>query len=124
MTEQTERIHLTEELALKCMREAVDEYGSDYVYQSPDMACMYVYNGEASCLIGQVLVRAGVPVTAFGGGTINTCTIDRIVAYLPVTLSEHLVRALRDAQGAQDGGACWGEALEVLEAKLDRGYSA
>jgi hypothetical protein len=114
----TERIHLTEELALKHMRKAVAEYGSDYVYQSYNgSTCLYVFGDKPSCLVGQVLVRAGVPVEAFTPFA-NSNRIGAVVEDLPVDISSPLVAALAVAQDVQDNGRTWGEALWRFETVL------
>jgi hypothetical protein len=111
MTEQTEQIHLTKELALEYMREAVDEYGAGFVYDPPDGTCVYTQNGKASCLIGQVLVRAGVPIEAFEDSGANFARLDYAVLQLPAEISGDLIEALLIAQDTQDIGRTWGEAL-------------
>ena len=108
------QIHLTEELAHRYMREAVIEYGEDFVYEAPlgvnrQRTCVYVSDNKASCLIGQVLVRAGVPIEEFG--PVNNLRIERAIKALSVLASHPLIYALAVAQDVQDCGRTWGEAL-------------
>jgi len=99
--------------------EVVAEFGEDYVYpeehkaqciNSEEPACMYVHDGKPSCLVAQILVRFGVPVSLLmfwenrGAYVVSqevTECEDQVASFLSVL------------QGRQDGGVSWGEALKV-----------
>lgn len=105
----------TEQYVLRLMEEAVALKGSDYVYghipaDEDDQAgsCRYIVDGQPSCIVGHVLVAAGVEpaeVTRHEGGAAFS-----IVPHL-TGWPQEVVDALDSAQKAQDGGLSWGEAL-------------
>lgn len=100
------------------------EFGEDYVYPgSKDKACYYVANGQPSCLVGQVLYRLGVPIETLE-------EYDEVGSVFELSNSEYsldgktalerggvsvgddrVLNILDSAQGWQDQGKTWGEAV-------------
>lgn len=125
------------ETARKHLAAAIELKGADYVYQSvpsPADNCLYLeyariehhmdddghevttYVDPAcpSCLIGYVLAAMGVPfeqITRHEGE-------NALEAAKGVFHSEIVRTALLKAQGKQDGGDTWGEAVEEFEAYI------
>ncbi|HEX2242265.1 MAG TPA: hypothetical protein VHK27_03220 [Gammaproteobacteria bacterium] len=83
--------------------------------------CAYVLDGKPSCLIGCALVLAGVPIERFDE-RVNTCRISATVIddnnqeltvpeYLGVNLTHKALMLFSAAQGKQDNGMAWGDAI-------------
>jgi hypothetical protein len=110
---------LTCDRAVELAYEVLDEFGEAYVYptehkrvehEGSTPSCVYVHDENPSCLVGQILYRHGVSVedlaaNEFKGGW---------------TVSERLANAdfyarffLDVAQGKQDSGMSWGEAVRL-----------
>lgn len=123
-------IELTADKARQYMREAVEDAGADYVYRQHHSECLYVVGGEPACLIGHVLIKAGVGVEEF-----PTREGDDPLGLLGfregqkgrarereqlsgIAANESVARALTAAQEMQDAGATWGSALEEFEQDL------
>lgn len=118
------KLDLTYDNVKRLMRDAVLERGKDYTYPAEEMlssgkGCAYaVYeNGlprGPSCIVGNVLVRAGLPVSALpqfenrGAYMVVTELADRGRA----EVDHHAaIDALDTAQMRQDHGETWGEAF-------------
>lgn len=119
MTELPE-IHIDAARALELLAAVVAEHGPDTVYLVPEdrKKCLYAHGTVCGCLVGHALHRAGLTMdelalmdiedTAEGLGTgIRD-------AWIPARVQ--LTGAAREvfevAQGAQDKGKRWGEALD------------
>jgi hypothetical protein len=106
--------HLSDIGALELAREAYELTLShpDFIYQPPplgdDIACVYVHDGEGSCLFGQAFVNLGVDPEELLG--INVLGIDNLIDAEDDTFA--------DVQGAQDVGVAWGD--ESVQDKLRR----
>lgn len=121
------KLDLSRDNVKRLMREAVLERGEDYSYPEEEKrryagqpTCTYAkYNKDnepvgCSCIVGDVLVRAGLPVTMLprfenkgaqlvadllaGDGLVNDLSGQR---------------ALAEAQFKQDAGSTWGEAFQA-----------
>jgi len=119
--EQGTRITLA--IVTELLHRAVEEKGAGYVYpRSTDFEtrCLYVENGAPSCIVGHVLVEAGLPVevvamldTFNGNGWGGGVGAGRL-AELPFkryNISLPAASVLAIAQAEQDAGATWGEAV-------------
>jgi hypothetical protein len=106
---------------------AVALKGEDYVYPRRETSedeigwggCDYIRDGQPSCIVGHVLVAAGVDPTALSleeGQSAWTVT-----ARLLPEWGTDIQRALDSAQSAQDQGMTWGEALEAFKEELNKG---
>jgi hypothetical protein len=112
--------------ALRLLREVVGER-PDHVYMPPGgegTACRYVHRGKPSCLVGHVLARHGFTAE-------QLAALDDIVSalllpqYFPGLVTEDAAQILLYAQGMQDAGHTWGEALTAAEETARRrGVSA
>lgn len=109
---------LTEEIVTPIIRELVSEFGADYVYKKEEreadeeVICSYQENGKPSCIVGHVLDRAGVE---YNPGWEDTLAWDILE---PGGASETIYAALTCAQGIQDAGKTWGEALNAYEQQV------
>lgn len=116
---------------------AIEEKGADYRYQMPTQVdpetgdewqdCVYVADGQPSCLVGHVLVMAGVPMPSIlpYEGTSADATWGSLMDGTPPTTyvrgeSSVVAQALWAAQQAQDNGKTWGEALEAFDKTVKR----
>jgi len=97
--------------------EVVSERGPGYVYRESN--CVYVKNGAPSCLVGAVLDRAGVPLSAMAdefnlaaaGHLLRTLERRRVIR-LPEGEGGAALITFADAlQDAQDDRDPWGTAL-------------
>lgn len=111
----------THDEVVEAIEAAVQAAGPDFTYRSlpgPDdtAKCWYVYGGQPSCLVGQVLHRLGVSVEMLS--TLEDRSVRAAVRVLAdhgvLTLSSETIIALRVAQAKQDGGSSWGEALRAF----------
>lgn len=110
---------LTYERALELARKIVSEFGEDYVYPENHKergasaasapSCMYVHDGQPSCLVGHVLYRHGVSIKDL---------VDREflsaweVAAGLVASDEKTRQFLEAVQVAQDKGTTWNQAVD------------
>lgn len=116
----------TREYVTRLMEEAVALKGEDYVYEMPRnkegdvIGCSYIHNDQPSCIVGHVLVAAGVDpdqLHQHEGVAAENLTIRVQLWDTDYTMS----RALNAAQEAQDSGETWGEALRVFKEELEKG---
>lgn len=138
--------HLDLDTTRALLAAAVAERGADYVYPSVSLdpgneerptpgACFYLtyeetptnakalnasYKNESGCLAGNVLMRAGVTADWLHGHESRPVSNLLHQLYEEGTIHhDPIVRdALRVAQGAQDKGATWGEAVKEFEAAV------
>jgi len=116
-------IQLTVDNVLRTMEEVVSEYGADYVYRTDSsVQCVYVADGEPSCLVGHVLHRLGVPTEALfhlgdrsgvsqdAKGLVHALVREGYAAPVPSSPFGPIA-VLMEAQWRQDTGSTWGEAL-------------
>jgi hypothetical protein len=116
---ERDMINLTYDKAVSLIREAIAEKGEDYVYEKIDDGCYYVHGGQPSCLVGHVLVRAGVNMDlleAEGGLYDAHGYADALCGELEregiLTAGRRTIRLLNEVQYNQDRGVSWGAALE------------
>lgn len=121
-------IHIDKETALAELRAVVTEFGDDYVYGGDIDGCVYVLDGQPSCIVGQVLHRVGVPITtletfdtaSFEGESAPVSELQRkdLLTAASIALDSDAFEVLRVAQKYQDNGHTWGTALAeaVVEA--------
>jgi hypothetical protein len=102
---------------------AVALKGEDYVYpiavdgESTEWGgCDYVRDGQPSCIVGHVLVAAGVPPEQLSRheGT----SASNVVRSLKPEWGEEVGVALDSAQELQDSGSTWSEALKAFKMRL------
>jgi hypothetical protein len=57
---------LTEANVTDVLRQIIEEYGADHVYEPPGLVCVYVEQSaegsKPSCIIAQILTRLGLPL--------------------------------------------------------------
>lgn len=105
--------------AVELLKEVAEER-PDFVYAPPNDqgACVYVHEGEPSCIVGHVLVRMGVPTehldfdvpdnipTAIG-------LLSRLEETGLVDVNSDDAWVLERAQREQDSGVPWGKAVKM-----------
>lgn len=108
MNVQTIKVDLARAVAL--LREVVAEYGEEFIYDGSTAAdCVYMRDGEPSCLVGHALYRAGERVFEEG-----MCPS---LAARTVNVTSSADAVFSAAQDRQDNGATWGEALAAALAR-------
>ena len=113
--------------AVELLSQVVEEYGRDHVYVSPRGGpyCFYVHDGQPSCLIGHVLMRAGFALDLIAeldhSFEMPNATAFSLVADLIHQRSgfegvtEHVCGVLGQAQTLQDLGYTWGKILDEVK---------
>lgn len=115
--------------ALELLCDVVDG-NEDFVYhEDPRVGmCRYVLDGQPSCLVGHVLVRAGWTVEQVADldpvrdGYIYTGGVSagELFGTFPEYFTVDAVRVLAAAQSAQDMQSSWGEALEYARSRFEK----
>lgn len=108
------------------LAEAVAEKGADYVYLidgSGTGDCNYLTYCDGaptgpSCLVGHVLVKAGVPMDLIAKAEGQNA--EYALRTVGVDVTEGMACALNQAQSAQDAWDTWGKAVEEFESSLLR----
>lgn len=105
--------------------EAVVLNREDYVDQRAQdgLICKYQIGGKASCIVGQVLSRLGVPVDVLdamdrGGEPAFGDDGNVILLQAGFEVTEAASVALQDAQSVQDNKGNWGDALNAARVVL------
>jgi hypothetical protein len=126
MTTNPGYLHMSDvslETVLDTLRDVV-RGREDYVYTRPDTAnpqgpvCLYVHPSddptrqEPGCLVGHVLYRLGVPLSALAEHEGHRASI--VVTRL-TDCDPKIAYMLDRAQRAQDDSETWGDALEQAE---------
>lgn len=119
-------IEITPDVVRAELGKLVDEHGENYVYTSKHGQCVYVRNGEGSCLVGKMLINLGVPVERLAaadivmGGVGARELLPDLAREGLIKIDAKSVKALMYAQSDQDFSETWGtalrSALEVLDA--------
>lgn len=96
----------------------------DFVYpRNPDQApaCLYVRDGEGSCIIGQAFVRIGFPVEEVAEFDLcATSFVGKILEELGVEYGSPLSDWAINIQGQQDEGTMWSDALRYADERFGR----
>ncbi len=120
-------IELNRSLVDTYLDEAVAEFGEDYVYSQGDYgSCDYVRDGAPSCLVGQVLAKAGVPLERLkeadqgqhGGGVAANDLIVGLGEEGVLSYDSQVIRLLFEAQYRQDSGYTWGASVQLARNAL------
>ena len=111
-------IEITKAVVNTVLPEIVAEHGRDYIYYAGPSGCVYVHNGEPSCLIGHFLHRLGVSLERLkaadestDGGTSASDLLRQLQDEGVVDVESHrVIHALSVIQSEQDSEVCWGQA--------------
>lgn len=106
--------------ALEALRKAVEERGEDYVDRDAVIegggGCVYVRNGQPSCIVGTALAIAGVPAGDMNYPRLGVIgLVGRLSGRGIAGFSSGATGVLREAQLAQDSGKPWGDALAAAK---------
>lgn len=111
--------HLTRSDVLDLMAQAVADKPEGYVYQNTtsfegDPACLYSHGDKPGCLVGDVLHRAGVPLSSLDGwkGSWGSPLRYRLVREHGIALDEDAYFTLRKVQLRQDVREPWSVILD------------
>lgn len=119
----------SKDLVLVAARAVVEEFGPHYLYRAPfGNSCVYTYpndEGEErpSCLVGQILVRLGIPLEAVAELDGAWFEVEEELEHRGYRFTSEASRALTAAQTVQDMAvdapgeidATWGAALRAAE---------
>lgn len=101
---------LTLQKAISLAREIVEGH-EDYVYEMVAGACVYVHDGQCSCLVGWVLHAHGVSLEELKERNLGSiCSRTGPLGDLPF-VTKDAAQFLVDLQETQDRSNPWGEAL-------------
>ncbi len=129
---------ITYQDALAALRAAVAEKGEDYVYEKVGAddginSCVYkTENNEPSCIVGNALVRLGVPIRSLPsprGLQTNAKALLGYTAYYSrpalrgVRATVFAANLFDSVQVLQDEGMPWGEAVEQGALEIPDGDS-
>lgn len=101
---------------LKCEVLSIASANPDFVYEIPNGGagvCLYVHDGEPSCLIGRALWNLRIINASMETGLHNDESFDRLAEYLKLDLDSEEIRWLRNVQYHQDRGRSWGYAVSA-----------
>ena len=106
-------------MALEALNAAVDEKGSDYVYEGGRMSRTYVAYDEPSCIVGNALHRLGVSISTLtemdrrtiDGAAISSRKVLEVLEGSGFILDNDAVMLLATAQVMQDAEIPWGDAV-------------
>jgi hypothetical protein len=111
---------LTYDRAVELAREVVAEFGEDYLYPEDHKrgeierdgisSCVYVHDGKPSCLVGQILHKHGVSLEDLAANEFQGAWS---VSERYAGADYHAKFFLDVAQGKQDSGMSWGEAVRL-----------
>lgn len=108
--------------AIELLKEVVREQGEDFVYELPngDGTCLYEFDGKASCGVGKVMEKMGVPASTLAEWDTRPVNMARELyeaGHFPEGITPYEAEVLDRFQKEQDRGMRYGEALEeALEA--------
>ena len=126
-------IELTYDEALDLLNQAVDERGTDYIYNKPTDAkfCQYFHGQEPGCIVGWVLAKKGLTpddledVSQYGQRYADESALHLAEAGIFVA-DDRTVTLLERVQQLQDDGVQWGAAVAdalACVAELDFQYA-
>jgi hypothetical protein len=107
---------ITWKVAEHLLLQSVADRGADYLYpKDSDGSCNYVRDGAASCLVGQALYHAGLPIDRLAefdeGGLTPANEFSKELLRDGYTLTQRAAKLFQLAQELQDDGVPWGEAV-------------
>lgn len=116
-------IELTISTAVEILDELVEEFGSDYVYESTDGRWHYVRDGKPSCIVGHVLAKVGVPIerlevadtALFGAGMAAATLLCRLAEEEVLTCDVPTGTLLSEAQYNQDARETWADSVKAAK---------
>lgn len=115
-------MQITKPKAKQLLRDVV-RGNESYVYRSEDHGdrCVYEYDGKPSCVVGQVLYRAGVSIDVLAelddldySSFMDDDPVD-VLKEAGLTMTKPARNLLVMVQTRQDQGISWGSALAVAE---------
>lgn len=115
-------IEITLESAIEGVTATVEEFGENYVYEHPyGVRCLYVFDGQPSCIVGKFLAKVGVPLERLtradeGWGVLARDLIGQLEHEGVIATDGPKVGRFFDVlQSKQDYGYHWGEALKLAK---------
>lgn len=112
-------ITITKLSALGGLKALVEEHGEEFVYSQnisgPGPSCVYVRDGEGSCMVGKFLAAVGIPLERLaladaGGGMTASELLYSLEDDGLIDFEPGLPFMLQATQNVQDLGRTWNEA--------------
>lgn len=120
-----DKIVLNKAQVLSITGDLLTEFGEDYVYQpqGEEQRCDYVRGEEPSCIVGQILYRAGVPLgrlreadaATYGAGVPADNLIMSLIDEGVLSSDVGVIPFLAAVQREQDAGEPWGSAVRYAK---------
>lgn len=108
-------IHISQDDALRALREVVAEFGEGYVYPTY-LGCRYSdVHGNPLCLVAHGLAKLGVDNSLLQEGRSAELEIRTLIEKGIITADPIVEYIYFAAQLEQDGGRTWGAALVAAE---------
>lgn len=115
-------IEITADVVTFELEALVNEKGENFIYEqqvdpeSGRAKCVYVHDGEPSCIVGRVLANLGVPLDRLaladaGPGTSADMLLNQLRDEDVITIPDGVQLALQEAQSRQDYRQSWGTAV-------------
>lgn len=89
----------------------------DFVYKK-ERGCVYVRNGQPSCLIGHALWNLGLIDASLETCSDNESGVEEIIDALHLNVDGDEQVWLDNAQSSQDIGKSWGQAISLADKSL------
>ena len=99
----------------------IAESDPGHVYERPARegcmmgACQYVYQGKGSCLVGHAALELGLIDTDLERDSLNQSGVLELSSAKGWKIPSDQIDWLAVAQGAQDDGETWGEAVALAD---------
>lgn len=105
---------MTTDEALALLREIVSERPDGYRYEKPGQRCVYLHDGEPSCLIGHFFARLGVSTETLAAldADLDGDGLDAGAAAMQLGFSTPVADLLNNVQARQDQKYTWTEAVD------------
>ncbi len=109
--------------AIRLAKEVVTEHGPENAYSRPEGgfnsgSCVYIADGKPSCIVGQILHRAGWTTELLSDVQVNATRIEAAYSNMfdkndEYVITDRTVRFLEVMQDLQDEGYAWGKCLDA-----------
>lgn len=94
----------------------------DYRYEPPDSdQCVYIHDGEPSCIFGHALLNLGlidksfervlIDIDGVSCARINLQDIETVIEYLNLEIDDKEIEEFLSIQSDQDNGKPWGRVV-------------
>lgn len=110
---------LTGRKLIAAVRAAANE-NPDFVYETTTDGCVYVNNGQASCIVGRGAWDLGLIDSTFENDSENAGGVVSLLDTLGLRLGTDEINWLATVQDAQDSHVPWGKAVEKADEEVGK----